>query len=230
MRNSCQLPTCRSGIFGARAFVISTDRPEADGTLSWNKRHLIVVNVTAGNIEGIGYTYADAAIVRLINNTLADIAIGSDATNTERRHERIMGLRQESWPQRARGVCNFSLRPRSMGHQSEIVERQSRCSLGCRRQQVEIYGSGGFTTYDDTTLTQQLSNWVNKDGCSAVKMKIGSDRARDPEHIRRARRAVGEAALFVDANGAYATHDAIQMMPLLSEFDVRWFEEPVSLG
>lgn len=212
----------------ARAFMIPTDRPEADGTLSWNKTTLIVVNVTAGDIEGIGYTYADAAIVRLINNTLADIAIGSDATNTGAVTDalwasvRNLGRRGlAAYAISAFDLALWDIKAKSLNANLAVL-------LGCRRQQVEIYGSGGFTTYDDATLTQQLSNWVDKDGCSAVKMKIGSDRARDPERIRRARQAVGEAALFVDANGAYATHDAIQMMPLLSEFDVRWFEEPVS--
>ena len=65
----------------ARAFVIPTDRPESDGTLSWDKTTLIIVNVTAGNIEGIGYTYADAVIAPLINNTLRDVIMDSDAAN-----------------------------------------------------------------------------------------------------------------------------------------------------
>jgi L-alanine-DL-glutamate epimerase-like enolase superfamily enzyme len=59
-------------------------------------------------------------------------------------------------------------------------------------------------------------------------MKIGSDRSRDPERIRLARQAAGEAALFVDANGAYTAREAIYMMALLSEYGVSWFEEPVS--
>jgi L-alanine-DL-glutamate epimerase-like enolase superfamily enzyme len=47
--------------------------------------------------------------------------------------------------------------------------------LGRRRERVPIYGSGGFTTYDDDTLRRQLASWVERCGCRWVKMKIGSE-------------------------------------------------------
>ena len=57
--------------------------------------------------------------------------------------------------------------------------------LGRCRDQVPIYGSGGFTTYTDTQLKAQLSGWVERDGCRFVKMKIGSDPERDPERVKQ---------------------------------------------
>jgi L-alanine-DL-glutamate epimerase-like enolase superfamily enzyme len=212
----------------ARAFVIPTDRPESDGTLSWNKTTLIVVNITAGNIEGIGYTYADAVIAPLINNTLRDVIMASDAANigsvTEALWVSVRNLGRRGIAACAISALDLALwdiKAKSLGANLAVL-------LGCRRQQIEIYGSGGFTSYDDTMLTQQLSGWVNKDGCAAVKMKIGSDPSHDPRRIRLAREAAGEVDLFVDANGAYTAREAIQMMPLLSECGVSWFEEPVS--
>jgi L-alanine-DL-glutamate epimerase-like enolase superfamily enzyme len=65
----------------ARTFVIPTDLPEADGTFSWNKTTLIVVNISAGSIEGIGYTYGGPSVTSLINNSLRDIIVDSDAAN-----------------------------------------------------------------------------------------------------------------------------------------------------
>ncbi len=40
----------------ARAFEIPTDRPEADGTISWDSTTLVLVEARAGGKVGIGYT------------------------------------------------------------------------------------------------------------------------------------------------------------------------------
>jgi L-alanine-DL-glutamate epimerase-like enolase superfamily enzyme len=62
-----------------------------------------------------------------------------------------------------------------------------------------------------------------------VKMKIGRDAERDVERVRIARDAIGpEAELLVDANGAYTRKQALSLAEQFTEYDVRWFEEPVS--
>jgi L-alanine-DL-glutamate epimerase-like enolase superfamily enzyme len=91
---------------------------------------------------------------------------------------------------------------------------------------VPIYGSGGFCSYSDDQLAQQLSDWVD-DGISRVKMKIG--RGRDVDRVRVAREAIGEdAELYVDANGAYSPKQALRLAENVVELGVTWFEEPVS--
>jgi L-alanine-DL-glutamate epimerase-like enolase superfamily enzyme len=101
--------------------------------------------------------------------------------------------------------------------------------LGRARAQVPIYGSGGFTSYDDAQLTRQVGDWVERDGCRAVKMKIGSHPQDDPRRVRIAKGAIGGASLFVDANGAYSVKQALGMAKVFAaECDVAWFEEPVS--
>jgi L-alanine-DL-glutamate epimerase-like enolase superfamily enzyme len=100
--------------------------------------------------------------------------------------------------------------------------------LGCIDPRVAIYGSGGFTSYTDDQLQDQLAGWVERDGCRWVKMKIGSDAARDPARIRAARAAIGDCALFVDANGAFTAKEALELLDVLPDREVIWFEEPVS--
>jgi L-alanine-DL-glutamate epimerase-like enolase superfamily enzyme len=100
--------------------------------------------------------------------------------------------------------------------------------LGAARDAVPIYGSGGFTSYSREQLTGQLSRWVEEDGCQWVKMKVGTEPERDPGRVKTARAAVGSAGLFVDANGAYARKEALDFAERFTEFDVSWFEEPVS--
>jgi L-alanine-DL-glutamate epimerase-like enolase superfamily enzyme len=68
------------------------------------------------------------------------------------------------------------------------------------------------------------------DGIPRVKMKLGRDPRADPERLRAAREAIGEETeLFVDANGAFSAKEAVRWARRYEEeWDVRWFEEPVS--
>jgi L-alanine-DL-glutamate epimerase-like enolase superfamily enzyme len=101
--------------------------------------------------------------------------------------------------------------------------------LGSYRASVPIYGSGGFTTYSDTELQDQLGSWVREEGCRYVKMKVGSHPEQDPHRVQMAKRAIGDhAALFVDANGALVVKQALDYADRFSGEGVAWFEEPVS--
>ena len=40
------------------------------------------------------------------------------------------------------------------------------------RPAIPVYGSGGFTSYDDTQLTSQFDYWVHGQGIPRVKMKV----------------------------------------------------------
>ena len=61
--------------------------------------------------------------------------------------------------------------------------------LGAVRESVPIYGSGGFTSYDDRRLQEQLSGWVER-GIPRVKMKVGVGAGARP--AARAPRAPGD--------------------------------------
>ena len=58
----------------AAAFTIPTDHPEADGTIAWNSTTLVLVQATAGDVRGIGYSYADVATAQFVTERLARIA------------------------------------------------------------------------------------------------------------------------------------------------------------
>jgi L-alanine-DL-glutamate epimerase-like enolase superfamily enzyme len=94
---------------------------------------------------------------------------------------------------------------------------------------VPVYGSGGFTAYDDAQLTEQLGGWASQ-GIPRVKMKVGSRPDDDPRRVMVAREAIGpDTQLFVDANGAYTRKQALELADRFrEEAEVSWFEEPVS--
>ncbi len=212
----------------ARAFTIPTDAPEADGTLSWDRTTLIVVDIDGGGETGLGYAYAHGSAVTVINETLAPLVDGLDAFAPEAAWDKMVrAVRNMGWPGIAAGaisavdVALWDLKAKLLG--VSLAEL-----LGIRRDRVDIYGSGGFTSYSDRRLVEQLGGWVDDDGCRAVKMKIGSEPARDPTRMETARAAIGTADLYIDANGAFTPRQALSMAATAEEFDVTWFEEPVS--
>jgi L-alanine-DL-glutamate epimerase-like enolase superfamily enzyme len=99
--------------------------------------------------------------------------------------------------------------------------------FGAAREAVDIYGSGGFTSYSDKQLAEQLGGWA-AEGIGRVKMKVGRDAAADKQRATVARGAIGPATeLFVDANGAYSRKQALAMANWFAEeARVTWFEEP----
>ena len=100
--------------------------------------------------------------------------------------------------------------------------------LGAVRPGIPVYGSGGFTSYDDRQLEQQMGGWGEK-GFRFVKIKVGTHPGDDPRRVEFARRTIGpDVELFVDANGAYTVTQAIELGARFAEQRVRWFEEPVS--
>ena len=212
----------------SRAFSIPTDAPEADGTFSWSKTTLVTVSVDGGGRSGFGYTYVDAAAAALINGTLATTVVGRDAFDIGACAAALWGAVRNS----GRGgiaACAISAIDLALWDlKAKLLGVPLGVLLGRRRERVAIYGSGGFTSYDDDTLARQLATWVERDGCGAVKMKIGSAPERDPARVRAARRAIGDAQLFVDANGALTPARAVDMMARLAESEITWFEEPVS--
>jgi L-alanine-DL-glutamate epimerase-like enolase superfamily enzyme len=100
--------------------------------------------------------------------------------------------------------------------------------LGPAHEAVPVYGSGGFCSYSLDELREQLGGWV-AEGIPRVKMKVGRDPERDPARLDAAREAVGEAQLYVDANGALTRKQALDWAHRFrDEWNVTWFEEPVS--
>ncbi|HEY8375251.1 MAG TPA: enolase C-terminal domain-like protein [Nannocystis sp.] len=211
----------------AAAFTVPTDRPESDGTFAWDRTTLVLARVRGGGVEGLGYTYADAAAAALIAGPLARAVLGEDALATAAawaamsralRNLGRPGLGAEALS--AVDVALWDLKAKLLGVSLATL-------LGPARTSAPIYGSGGFTSYDDAALVAQLVGWVEQ-GISMVKMKVGRDPARDLHRVEVARAAIGaDVELFVDANGAWTRKQALAQLRAFSQFDVRWAEEPV---
>jgi L-alanine-DL-glutamate epimerase-like enolase superfamily enzyme len=208
--------------------TIPTDSAESDGTLEWDRTTIVIVTVTGGNRQGIGYAYADNATATLIRDTLQPVICGADALSP-------IAIYRACW-RRIRnlgrpGICSMAISAADCAIwdlKARLLGVPLVALLGQVRQGAAIYGSGGFTSYSDKQLANQLAAWVDR-GIPSVKMKVGRDTSRDRGRVRAAREAIGkDAHLFVDANGAYKRREALRQASIFDEFGVTWFEEPVS--
>lgn len=212
----------------ARAYKIPTDRPEADGTFAWDSTTLIVVHASGGGRTGLGYTYTDKSIVALIEGKLKEVLSGSDAMDPpmawEAMQKAVRNMGRDGLAATAISAVDGAL----WDLKAKLLDLPLCLLLGRYRNAVPIYGSGGFTTYSDQELCDQLSCWAERDGCAWVKMKIGSEPDRDPQRVASAKRAIGDRSLFVDGNGAFKRKQALTLAERFADQEVAWFEEPVS--
>jgi len=219
----------------AAAYTVPTEVPEADGTLAWTSTGLVVVRVHAADGSvGTGWTYgAPGACAAIVEGTLSGVVRGYSVLDVGGAFDAMVKqVRNIGRPGvagcaiSAVDVALWDLKARTLGLPLHRL-------LGAVRPTVPVYGSGGFTTYDERQLARQLDGWVSGDGIPRVKIKIGeswgAETARDLDRIRQARDRIGDAVeLYVDANGAYTRKQAIRVLLAAADQDVRWCEEPVS--
>ena len=210
-------------------YRVPTDAPESDGTAEWDHTEVVAVHARAGGLTGLGWTYAAAAAGAVVRDTLAGVVVGRPAAAVEGSWQAMVdAVRNAGRPGIAScavsavDVALWDLKARLLG--TSVVDL-----IGPVRDGVPIYGSGGFTSYSDAQLTDQLGGWAAA-GIGRVKMKVGRDAGDDPRRVMVARRAVGDGVeLFVDANGAYGPKQAIGLAErFAAESGVTWFEEPRS--
>jgi L-alanine-DL-glutamate epimerase-like enolase superfamily enzyme len=217
----------------ATAYTVPTDQPEADGTATWDATTAVVVLAEADGVTGLGWSYSSPAAAAIVNGLLAPVIVGRSPWNiAEAAHSMSQAARNTgrtgivACAISAVDIALWDLKARLLGVAlADLLPRA--------REDVPVYGSGGFTTYDDEKMTSQLRGWVEDQHIPRIKIKIGqssgSAERRDLERIERARAIIGsETELYVDANGGYTVGQARRVERTMRRWDVRWFEEPVS--
>jgi L-alanine-DL-glutamate epimerase-like enolase superfamily enzyme len=217
----------------AGVYVIPTDAPEADGTLAWTETTMVLVTARAGGESGTGWTYGAAAAAGVVTGVLAGVVTGRGALDVagsaEAMARAVRNIGREGIAATAISAADIAL----WDLKARLLGLPLAGLLGRAREDVPVYGSGGFTSYDDQRTREQLAGWVEQDRIPRVKIKIGeswgSDERRDLRRIALAREVIGpQAELYVDANGAYGTGQAVRVAQQMADCGVTWFEEPVS--
>lgn len=218
----------------ARAETIPTDAPEADGTLAWDSTTIVLVEAEAGGCTGLGWTYAPAAAATVVEDQLAPVVTGADALAPEATYDAMERAVRNAG---AAGLVQMAVSAVDVALW-DLCARLHDLPLhrlwGAAPRPVEAYGSGGFTTYDDARLCDQVAGWRDL-GLRRVKLKIGESWGtrvgRDLARVALVREVAGQGEgveVFVDANGGYDAGQAVRVGRALDDLGVTWFEEPVS--
>jgi L-alanine-DL-glutamate epimerase-like enolase superfamily enzyme len=217
----------------ARAYTVPTDAPEADGTAAWSATTLVVVHARAEGLVGTGWTYGPAACADLVGELLADEVVGRDVLAVPGSWAAMVRTARNATRAGAVGYALSAVDVALWDLKARLLTVPLADLFGVVHEEVPVYGSGGFTTYSDEQMVSQLANWVRNQRIPRVKIKIGeswgSAEHRDLARIARAREVIGpDTELYVDANGGYGRKQAVRIAQAMAQWDVRWFEEPVS--
>jgi L-alanine-DL-glutamate epimerase-like enolase superfamily enzyme len=222
----------RVGRLDVSAYTVPTDAPEADGTIAWDSTTLVLVEARAEGVHGIGWTYGPTACVDVVRERLAPLVVDHDVLDvTARYHAMADALRNDGRP--GIGAMALSAVDTALWDlKARVLDLPLHRLLGAVRTEVPVYGSGGFTTYDEERLATELDQWAEA-GFTAVKIKVGEDKGRrtgrDTARVRQVRRTMGPLVeVMVDANGAHDAKHAIAWFDEVADQGVTWFEEPVS--
>ena len=210
------------------AYTVPTDSPESDGTLRWDSTTMVLVEAIGGGRRGLGYTYGDVSVGKFIESKLASTVEGADVMSPPAAWKAMQeAIRNAGSPGvgamaiSAVDIALWDLKARLLG--VALADALPRFYAA-----VPVYGSGGFTSYSNERLRDQLGGWASE-GIPCVKMKVGREPQEDPERLRVAREAIGEdVGLFVDANGAYTRKQALLWAQRFAEEGISYLEEPVS--
>jgi L-alanine-DL-glutamate epimerase-like enolase superfamily enzyme len=214
-------------------YSIPTDAPEADGTIGWDVTTMVLVTARSGSTRGMGWTYGPRACAQVVTEQLAGVVTGRDAMDVNGCFDAMVKAVRNAGRTGTVGYAISAVDTALWDLKGRLLDLPLHHLLGTVNPEVPVYGSGGFTTYDDAQLERQLTHWVVEKSIPRVKIKIGESWGtavdRDLTRMVQARSIIGHATeLFVDANGGYTRKQAVRVMRAAADLDVRWFEEPVS--
>ena len=207
----------------------------ADATRTVGNVGFCVVRLrTKTGHEGIGVTYHEVggeATKLLIETDIAPQIVGRDPFATEAIFEELRtflrGVGRKGLAFGALSAVDLAL----WDLKGKILGMPLWRLLGGTRTEIPVYASGGWTSYDDDALVDEMKGMVAR-GYSTIKFKVGVEGGRnirrDAVRVGKVREAVGaEVRLLVDANNAFDAATAVQLANRIREFDVFAFEEPV---
>ncbi len=208
------------------------------------KSDSVVVFVdTDEGLTGVGASTGSPPVVQaIVEHDLAPMLIGEDPLFSERIYEKMYNgsrwkpalERGHSQPGRGRrgvtmeaisgvDIAVWDVKAQALG--VPIYQ-----AMGAARDSVRAYGSGGWAPGDEAEA--EMAGYAAK-GFSAVKMRVVGHEVFSVEstahRVEAARRGIGpDVELMVDAHGALDVSTAIRLAARLEEYDISWFEEPVS--
>lgn len=191
---------------------------------------IVVVETDAGIIglgEGVG---PEPYIVeRIVEEKYAPRLIGEDPLDVERLWEKML-TKDLYWDRKGQGVSaasgiDIALWDIAGKHYDVPVYRLLGGSAN-GTDRLRAYASDLFWD-DPDVLAERAADYVDR-GFDAVKTHLGRGIEEDERRVEAIRAAIGDAELMVDMNCGYGRADAYRAGQMLADYDVYWYEEPLS--
>jgi L-alanine-DL-glutamate epimerase-like enolase superfamily enzyme len=190
-----------------------------------------------GGLSGWGYTgthahlASDQLITRCIATCLAPLLIGEDARDITRLWRAIARHPALQWVGRA-GITTLAHAAVDVALwdvKAKAAQQPLWKLLGGRaREKVRAYNTDiGWLSLSDDVLLLGARSAVDQ-GFTGIKIKVGSELARDLNRLTAVRNAVGAGVtLAIDGNGKWDLPTCQRFCRAAEDLDVYWFEEPL---
>jgi len=232
-----------------RVMALSWQIPEGEGSRSDFGVQIkidaaVVVVTTDEGIVGYGAAHgAVLAIKTIVEQQLKPMLLGEDPTEIERLwHKMYTGSRHRLSLEEGRAYPIQGRRGETISAISGVDialwditgkawgQPVYRLLGGPCHTRIRAYASGGWSPPGEAGA--EMARYVAK-GFTGVKMRVGGkdfpSLRTSAERVREAREAIGpDALLMIDAHGSLGVASAIKLATMVEEYDIRWFEEPVS--
>jgi D-galactarolactone cycloisomerase len=199
----------------------------------YNSRTICIIKITADDgTYGWGEGYGPAFLVKAGIEFFAPFILGSEIMNTEIIWQK-MYLRSLDYARRGIMLSSLSAIDIALW---DIKGKHLNLSVsvllgGRRREEIIPYATGLYFT-NGNHLTKKLIDealMYKEQGFKAIKMKVGLGVKEDTQNVMKVREAIGDDInLMIDSNHAFSLKEAIQLALNLEEFNIGWFEEPIS--
>lgn len=189
---------------------------------------------TASGFEGIVVTYHEVggeAMKELILRNMAPRLLGRDPFATDEIYADMLaylrGVGRKGLMIGALSAVDIAL----WDLKGKILDMPLYRLLGGRETRIPVYASGGWTSYGDDELLDEVQGMVDR-GYSMVKFKVGveggTNLRRDLRRVERIRSAVGpEIGIMLDSNNCWDAATVIQFANRVRDLDIVWLGEPV---
>ena len=102
---------------------------------------------------------------------------------------------------------------------------------GYLRKKVQPYATGMYFSdlkNPSKNYQKEAEKYINM-GFKAIKMKVGLGVKQDFQNVKLMREIIGDdIMLMIDSNHAYSYNEALSLAKKIEQFDISWFEEPLS--
>ncbi|MBV9382626.1 MAG: mandelate racemase, partial [Streptosporangiaceae bacterium] len=124
---------------------------------------MVLVTAWANGERGIGWSYTSAAAQAVVSEVLAGVVVGRSAFDIPGAAEAMArAVRNIGRP----GIAAMAISAVDIALwdlKARLLGRSLTSLLGQAAERVPVYGSGGFTSYDDARTRKQLANWVQRE-------------------------------------------------------------------